>query len=531
MRKIGAMLLCIAFLLALAVPASAATTSPFLHSYYEVTEDTLQCLGAELPSGGTLTVTAGSQKAADAEYSTVAAEDLPTTVYCLVDTSSGMSNQQAEQQKKVLLSISSAMSDGDCMVIATLGDTLKESQPLTDRAARDSAINAISRKGAYTNLFQAIVECMEVLSTRSTYSTNRCLVILSDGIDDGQTSTTEQAVVDAIRESTVPVYGVAVVDPYPGWWTLEHAKQLQRFSDASVGGIGYIPVSEDISPEEVGVAIWQSMQNSSVIKVDLDSVPRDPAKDTLSLMVRYETADARYEDTMTVYTVDLPEAETQPTAEPTEETIPETTAETTPEEEEPSDEEDFPWWIVIAVAVAVAAVGIAVVLIVRKKSSSSSAVSDTGSDVTPVDNLPANAEVTDVPVEPVGPTIPGDPLETGSSKDTEPTSGCQVHLTALRHKQVTYDFFLPDHCPKTLGRNNKANIVINPEDPKLSGKHCEMEWDGSRLYMHDCGSTNGSFINGVPVQPNNWMPLEDNATLRIGSYEYRVKLEQIFSQE
>jgi len=85
-----------------------------------------------------------------------------------------------------------------------------------------------------------------------------------------------------------------------------------------------------------------------------------------------------------------------------------------------------------------------------------------------------------------------------------------------------FDIDLVTNQSRTVGRDQRASTVLGG-DVKLSGIHCELLWNGKNLFVQDLNSTNGTFINGVPIKGKSWMPLEDGATVRIGAYEYRAK--------
>jgi len=65
-----------------------------------------------------------------------------------------------------------------------------------------------------------------------------------------------------------------------------------------------------------------------------------------------------------------------------------------------------------------------------------------------------------------------------------------------------------------LGRAPENDFQI--EHPTISATHCEVELAGDQLIVRDCGSTNGTFIDGQPVQE---APLYAGQYLRLGEVE------------
>lgn len=68
-----------------------------------------------------------------------------------------------------------------------------------------------------------------------------------------------------------------------------------------------------------------------------------------------------------------------------------------------------------------------------------------------------------------------------------------------------------------IGRGSKNDIVIQDND--VSREHCRLTKHGESYYLHDLGSSNGTFVNGMrvitqmPVQPGSLIELGDQITL------------------
>lgn len=486
--------------------ARAAEAGRFLQGY-QIRDSHLQILSANLAQGDYLLTLDGQEL--PVERSTVAEQAIPVTVYCLVDVSGSMLNSQMEQARQALQAISSAMREDDNMVISTLGNTAVSSGLLNSAQEREDAIAALTQMQENTNLYAGIVESLTLLQTDTTFHQKRCLVILSDGEDYQTTGITGQEATSAVLTSHLPVYTVATLRQNPTQSQTEYAKLLGSFARSSVGGLHTAPVVDGITAAEAGEAIWNSLQNSVVLDADLDGLELNYNKTEALLRVVYTSGDIRMEDTLTLFTVDLPEPPVtpEPTPEPTVEPTPEPTIEPTPEptpEPEPPDGK-FPWLLIAGIAAAAAAVVIILILVLRKKK-------------TPAEEPAPEPEVI-TPTQPVPETVP----ETAPAPEPEPPAGCSLVLTAIGHGDTVCRVALPDRKPIIIGRDpGRANLVPDPQDTRMSGAHCQIMRDGRKLYVLDQSSTNGTFVNGVPIQGKGWMPIASGEILRVGTRDYRV---------
>ena len=89
-----------------------------------------------------------------------------------------------------------------------------------------------------------------------------------------------------------------------------------------------------------------------------------------------------------------------------------------------------------------------------------------------------------------------------SAPDGEPPSGTTFPLDALT----------------TLGRDVNNAIVI--DDPFASSEHAVLTFRGRAWYVEDLTSTNGTFVNGVPVE--RVAPLGFGDELQVGEVRFRL---------
>lgn len=70
-----------------------------------------------------------------------------------------------------------------------------------------------------------------------------------------------------------------------------------------------------------------------------------------------------------------------------------------------------------------------------------------------------------------------------------------------------------------VGRTEPADIVV--DDPSVSERHCSLEWRGSALMVSDLGSTNGTLINGTPLEQPLAHTLRDEDILTLGRHSFQ----------
>ena len=488
MRKIISILLSLVLLLALTVPASAATAREFLLQEYDVTSDTIFCYGKQLPKNGKLEVSVDNRVLEGVYLSTLEQERLPVTVYCLVDSATSLSSKAVERYTDALLTLSSLMGKEDSMVLATIDGQLTESKPLTTKQARDGAINAIAGSVWYTNLNDGISEALKSLQTNTTYNTNRCLVILSDGHEDGKSLVKNEAILKQVKDTGIPVYSVVLSSAS---MTAKEKDLHKEFTEASLGGFMTHLEKDSISASAAAQQIWNSVKGSAVIRINAEELQGSDIDQ--ELLVRYVTSDTQYEDSILIRAVDLPVVDV-PAG--------------------PGMSREMK--LACGIGTALLLIGLAAFFLLRKKPEEAPAEADI-----PVIQDDFAASFTPEPAPIYGATAPAfEPA--GKNDRTMPVENrCHVKAVALMHSNVSADFYLTPNMETTFGRTNKADIILNPNDTKLSSCHGCFLWDGKKLFVQDRNSTNGTAVNGERCT-KGWLRLEDGAVLTAGLYEYRI---------
>ena len=72
-----------------------------------------------------------------------------------------------------------------------------------------------------------------------------------------------------------------------------------------------------------------------------------------------------------------------------------------------------------------------------------------------------------------------------------------------------------------IGRDPDCHL--RPASPAISKRHCALVVRGTRAFLHDFNSTNGTFLNGRQVKGD--VELHQDDRLKVGPLEFAVRLE------
>ncbi len=92
-------------------------------------------------------------------------------------------------------------------------------------------------------------------------------------------------------------------------------------------------------------------------------------------------------------------------------------------------------------------------------------------------------------------------------------SGARTRPALVCAYPVALAFTLPD-SGTVIGRGWLGERGL--EDREVSGAHLAFDRAGGSLRVRDVGSRNGTWVNGTRLAPNEQIPLEDGAVLRLG---------------
>lgn len=120
-------------------------------------------------------------------------------------------------------------------------------------------------------------------------------------------------------------------------------------------------------------------------------------------------------------------------------------------------------------------------------------------------------------------------IATGSNTIKFPAVEMRPHLIVL-YPQNLFKQIPLEKGTVILGRGTDANIKL--DDELVSRKHCSLTFDGTKVIVKDLGSTNGTFVDGSPVDS---MELDSDNRLQIGKMVLKVDFkdpsEEAFDRE
>ncbi|MEY8391612.1 FHA domain-containing protein [Lachnospiraceae bacterium 45-W7] len=490
---------------------------------YEAKEGSLQMyckafqMDGEQPLAKQFHISLSGQELPVTEAAVFEDSGVPITFYCLADVSGSMNQEQIAQVQEVLVSVCEGLREQDNMVIGSLGNDLAASGFLTDKDEIRNAVGALRAGKEDTNLYAGIVKGIDALKTDNRVNEKRCLLILSDGGDDQKSGITKAEAEQAVENSNIPVYTIATLRSASDQKQLKSAKILGSFARLSVGGVHYAPLVDGIEAGSIGEDIWKHENRTVILEADTSGVLAD--KDVLLLRVAYTAGEKSIEDSMEILREDLKLAvqeEPQPKAEEKQDSAPEgeTDAakqkETQPTPVTTSKPSSFikPVFIAACVGTAALVIAAAVFIFIRKKRSQSEKEEQKKEDASPsgeAEELFVNPAPQEERAEEIGPLM------------------TEVRFTAIGYEQICFQLQMEENCIMTMGRDKRAQLILNPQDKRLSGIHCKIRCVENALNIWDV-SKNGTFVNGVSVKKMGMAVVEDGQSVRMGSYEYRVAI-------
>lgn len=495
-------------------------------------------------TGDNVKVVFGNNEMQTLNISRLSDVNVPISYKCVVDVSGSMSQERIDQAKAIIKDLANKKKPEDSIAITALGNDLIQSEYMTDTNAIIEKADVLTLTNEDTNLYYAIVQEIKGLQTTDQVNRKRCLIIFSDGADDQATGITREEAETAVKDSHIPVFTVGLLKDKDSDKSKEMAKVLGSFARISSGGEHFAPALGEGSIETTADTIMGKLNRSFVIEESLENVDVSGKEVVLKITMSTATGETA-EDSINVPESDIKiiREEQQKIEEPVvEEPVVEEPVVEEPIEEEPVVDEEktilgLPQTtFFIITCILVLAIVLLIVIILIKKKNHSEEDNDIEQDEVRgqgANNAFENESVTAAVEEnrtigdfgnsgfaSEGFTIAPENIGVKAAQSVQP-SGKKYSVTLIqlgKGKEKKYDIDLYDTY--TIGRSASRCNLAMPKDTALSGLHCTLLVQNGKIFLRDEKSTNGTFVNGVPITGK--FELNQDDTILLGSYEYRI---------
>lgn len=396
----------------------------------------------------------------------------------LVDVSQSLSRSQFASLRAALSGWIDSMAGSDQAALVTFGEkTTLFSDFSNDREKLKASIQTLQRTDSKTQLYDGLMRALELAERRdASLPLRRAIVLLSDGIDDPVLGEpTLEEVREKLRESRIPVYVIVPVQKNAGNAPakgLEAVGSLARLSGGAVFSVGKDSPFEVLYP-----AVFRKLRDAFVARIDASVVSADGSLGRFQMT--YSSGGRGLSDSADLRLFPTSSAQIKETPQPE------------------AKEKSLKRWILPGVGILLIAGGIwglfsSLRKLLREKS-------------TPKE--PASAGKS--------------PKETEPERVVIPKKGLKLIFTTIGDSSGSAIYPVTVHDRLSIGRSRENGLSI-PKDPSISSKHCEISYANGALYVRDLGSTNGTFVNGVPI--SGLYRLQDGDVLMLGKTELRLRI-------
>lgn len=449
-------------------------------------------------------------------------DDDGVAVLFLLDVSRSIRPEAFQRMRDAVASWRRSLGPGDRAALMTFGSSVQLVSDFdADSTAFLAGIDSVGPRDDDTRFYEGLTRAVETARQGGAgLPTRRVVVTVSDGVDDNVGGATREELLEAIATNSVPVYGIGFAGPAGAEEGLQALGSFARRS----GGAYFDGVSQPL--DSAVSEVREHLNAALVMTLDCSDCPRDGA--VYRLRVSHASGSRERADELDVRMRPSAAADDAPTTE---------------EGSGPLDVLGPPW-----ILAALGALLLAVILLLwwgRRRAAVAGDVAVAGtsfaSEDPPRGGLPrreagGGEEPGTVPSSsPSGGSVGAvggvaDPGATapvvgavgeatpGPTIPVEPA--LQVRLTPLAPSRLTgRTVEIRDEV--TLGREEtSADIAF--QDPSVSSVHCVLSREGDELFVEDRNSTNGTFVNGVPVRGRR--RIEDDDIIRLGQFDVRVHI-------
>ena len=443
----------------------------------------------------------------------------------LVDISKSLKKNEFEQMRQVLFGWIDAMEEKDRAAILTFGTDVKQVHDFSpDKISLKQAVAILQPVDNFTQLHRGLVEAL-VLGRRidKDLPMRRAIITLSDGQDDFAGGMTRQEVLRELKTDQVPIYAVGFSSPPKTAQKEEALKTLGEFARTS--GVAYLR-----GEKGKFIEIFSRMREKIVevysVNLKCETCQWKGQEGRLQMDLRYGPVGMRTE----LGIVLLPR-ERFPEGFP----LPEPGG---PKAEEDSIWRKIPsWGYAGASFVFLALIVAAIMLLQRRERVPVGVVGGRPGVAKPDYSSPEPYQSSSIPLAADFTSYGGGPADPPlGSKEVNASigaqvavpkggamKGCRIRLTPIRSGEQTKPFEANLVNKLVVGRSKANCDLILPDDPEISKSHCELTYQNGVIHIVDLGSTNGTFVNGVPITSK--YQLQNDDIIGLGKTELRFAMD------
>jgi len=450
----------------------------------------------------------------------------------LVDVSGSVTKSDIANAREILTELVDAKADADNMSIVEIRNEIVKTDFVSDKELLLEQIQAIERTGEDTNLYLAVREALKILNEEFSCHNKKCLIIISDGMDDQKNGILFEDVRDAIKATNIPICTLAM--PWGGSKEDEPDKVMKSFTENAAGGIHVRYRDTEFDNLLIAQCFSEFAHSGVVAEISLEGFEPNGSMVTLSVditggiePIQGDSCQIPSHAISSVITVESKENMQEEAI--IEESVPEENVDGTSDDTESKASK---WYYIFLLIFGIAVVVTVVIVCSKKKQA------DAGAEL-------EKEEAVDISAQAVaaGNSDDNNVLKDGNAYNPEgetPTIDGQLECTVDGEKGCV-EYYKPNCITLTeigpaatrvltveykqwitIGRKKSADLVI-ADDNQVSGLHCKLWMEGQQMYIEDLDSTNGTFLNGIPVTVKQHVKPED--TLHIGAFEYRISWE------
>jgi len=407
----------------------------------------------------------------------------PLALMFVVDISRSMDEKTFLSHRGALMGWLQGLKENDTVALMTVGNEAKLIQDFsTDHQTLKRSLQKLLPTDENTRLHRGLKQAMgRIRGTDHDLPERKVIIVLSDGEDDAIGDVSREEVLEAIKSHRVPIYAIGFFRAPLSSKRKKSLKKLGEFSRSSGGD--FVQVD---GPVEKSYALMQeALHKTWVAELRCRECPESGG--TYVLKSSLKETDQIMEDQILIHTQKV---------------------ETNYEKiilflRKPS----------VLVTASIVAIFLLILFFFRRKKLELPAVDEKLESAQSI-NTSGDDEAEGVSnVDEEQNNLRKEELEQAVSQVP------QLRLVGVRGVDLDQTFHVEESL--IIGRSENQCGLSLTDDPEVSRKHCELFiGENGKPIILDLDSSNGTFVNGVRIQSN--YPLEINDIITIGRVEIRL---------